>query len=356
MGNFHKILINKIFTDYKNKYYDNFDFEIRSGTPSEKFAIGRVAIEKAINQNFNFLLLPSIAGSYFIEHIDDFEYLYELLDDEKSRASYIELLAYKILGFTKVKLSLNNREFWQMRNSTSLYETGMRLEMPNFQKGYLTRYDLRELGFDLDLYFISNGIVAAFMLEQYAYQDTIAVQTDDVVIDCGGCWGDTALYFAAKGAKEVYVFEFVESNLEIMKTNIGLNEKYADTIKIVQNPVWNESGVPLSYIDNGPGSRVGEYDEYEHKIETLSIDDLVKLKNIARVDFIKMDIEGAEIPALKGAAETIKKFKPKLAISAYHKADDLVAIPKLIRSIRDDYHFYIDYYTIIADEIVLYAI
>lgn len=342
--------------DYKNKYYDNFDFEIRSGTPIEKFAIGRVAIEKAINRNFNFLLLPSISGSYFIEHINDFEHLYELLVDEKSKDTYIELLAYKILGFTKVKLSLNTKEFWQTRNSTSQYETGERLEMPNFQKGYLTRYDIRELGFDLDLYFTSNGIVTAFMLEQYAYQDVISVKEGDVVVDCGGCWGDTALYFAAKGAKEVYVYEFVESSLKIMKTNIGLNEKCADTIKIVQNPAWNESGVPLSYIDKGPGSRVGEYDEYEHKVETLSIDDLVKLKNISRVDFIKMDIEGAEIPTLKGAAETIKKFKPKLAISAYHKSDDLVTIPKLIQSIRNDYHFYIDYYTIIGHEIVLYAI
>ncbi len=356
MSSFYKELINKIFADYKNKHYDNFDFEIRRGTPSEKFAIGRIAIEKVINQNLNFLLLPSVAGSYFIEHINDFEYLYQLLTDEKSKETYIELLAYKILGFTKVKLSLNNEKFWRLRNSTSQYETGMKLEMPNFQKGYLSLYDLRELGFDLDLYFISNGIVAAFILEQYAYQNIIAVRPDDVVIDCGGCWGDTALYFASKGAKDIYVFEFVKSNLEIMNKNISLNNRYSDKINIIQNPVWNQSNVSLSYIDRGPGSRVGKYDEYENKIKTLTIDDLVKLKKISKVDFIKMDIEGAEIQALEGAEETIKKFKPKLAISAYHKSDDLVAIPKLIQSIRDDYSFYIDYYTIIADEIVIYAI
>ena len=46
-----------------------------------------------------------------------------------------------------------------------------------------------------------------------------------------------------------------------------------------------------------------------------------------------MDIEGAEIPALIGASDSIAKFKPKLAISVYHKWDDLKEIPKLINSI-----------------------
>lgn len=356
MSHFYKELLNKIFTDYKNKYYDNFDFEIRNNTQIEKFVIDRIAIEKAINQNLNFLLLPSITGSYFMEQIDRFEYLYNLLVDEKSKKSYIELLAYKILGFTKVKLSLNTKEFWDIRNSIPQYETGMKVEVPDFQKGYLSSYNLQKLGFDLDLYFCSNGIMVAFILEQYSYKDIITVQPNDIVIDCGGCWGDTALYFAVKGARDVYVFEFIESNLEIMKKNISLNSKYINKINIIQNPVWNKSGETLSYIDKGPGSKVGKYEDYQNKIKTLSIDDLVKLKKISKVDFIKMDIEGVEFQALEGAVETIKKFKPKLAISVYHKSDDLITIPKLILSIRSDYNFYIDYYTIIGDEIILYAI
>ena len=69
-----------------------------------------------------------------------------------------------------------------------------------------------------------------------------------------------------------------------------------------------------------------------------------------------MDIEGAELSALKGAADTIRKHKPKLAISVYHKPDDLALIPVYIQSLNENYRLYLDYYTIFGDEIILYAI
>jgi FkbM family methyltransferase len=212
------------------------------------------------------------------------------------------------------------------------------------------------MGFDINLYFVNAGIVANFMLHQYNYEDIVMVKDDDIVIDCGGCWGDTALYFAAMGAKEVYVYEFIPSNIQIMNKNLNLNPQYKDKIILINNPVWSSSHLKLSYLDKGPASVVDDFKIYNDKVETISIDELVKNKNIERVDFIKMDIEGAEIPALNGAIETIRKFKPKLAISAYHKLDDLKEIPKLINSIRGDYKFYFDYYTIISDEAIVYAI
>jgi len=50
-----------------------------------------------------------------------------------------------------------------------------------------------------------------------------------------------------------------------------------------------------------------------------------------------MDIEGSEQNALKGAAKTLKEFKPKLSVAVYHKKDDFDIIPALIRQIRPDY-------------------
>ena len=69
-----------------------------------------------------------------------------------------------------------------------------------------------------------------------------------------------------------------------------------------------------------------------------------------------MDIEGSELEALKGAAETIKKWRPKLAISIYHKYEDIIEIPEYILSIVPDYSFYIRHYSSDIWETVLYAI
>jgi hypothetical protein len=75
-----------------------------------------------------------------------------------------------------------------------------------------------------------------------------------------------------------------------------------------------------------------------------------------RVDFIKMDIEGSELEALKGAEETIRRFRPRMAISIYHKDDDYFTIPLFIRNLELGYRFYLENYTISDGETVLYCI
>lgn len=90
-------------------------------------------------------------------------------------------------------------------------------------------------------------------------------------------------------------------------------------------------------------------------VPTITIDDFVKREKIARVDFIKMDIEGYELEALKGAMNTIKAHKPKLAISLYHKFDDFTLIPLWISQLGCGYELYLDHYTIYAEETVLFA-
>ena len=75
-----------------------------------------------------------------------------------------------------------------------------------------------------------------------------------------------------------------------------------------------------------------------------------------RVTFIKMDIEGAEVEALKGAKEIIQRDRPKLAISAYHRAEDIVNIPILVKEFVPDYHLYFRHYSNDVNETVLYAV
>jgi hypothetical protein len=73
------------------------------------------------------------------------------------------------------------------------------------------------------------------------------------------------------------------------------------------------------------------------------------------VDFIKMDIEGGELSALLGAAQTIKRFHPTLAISGYHKVEDMIMLPALIRGLDPGYRLYLEHYTIHQEETVIFA-
>ena len=195
-----------------------------------------------------------------------------------------------------------------------------------------------------------------FVYEQYAYKDIFGVEKGDVVIDCGGAIGDTAIYFATKGASLVCVFEFIQSNIELINKQIEMNPGLDDKIQIINKAVWSDSGVELSYIDNGNSSRVADASIYPNATTTFSIDDMVAANKLACVDMIKMDIEGAELPALRGARETIRKFTPKLAICVYHKDNDLVEIPDYVKSLSPDYEFYFEYYTDVGWEAVSYAV
>ena len=80
-----------------------------------------------------------------------------------------------------------------------------------------------------------------------------------------------------------------------------------------------------------------------HKSETgipINFDSVDNVIN-EPVSFIKMDIEGAEKKALEGAKETIKKYKPKLYVCAYHRNEDFFALPEKILSLNPDYNIFL---------------
>jgi len=81
----------------------------------------------------------------------------------------------------------------------------------------------------------------------------------------------------------------------------------------------------------------------------------VQSEALEAVDFIKMDIEGSEDAALRGATHTIRRFHPKLAISAYHLPGDWWTLARRVRAIDPAYRLYFDHHTIYGEETVLYA-
>jgi len=173
----------------------------------------------------------------------------------------------------------------------------------------------------------------------YEYGE-VRVKPGDYIIDAGANLGVFSTYYAPKVGSEGKIFAF-EPMPEIYK--IVLNQiKYTQFKNIVAveealgdkiyktNFKYSEENIEGS-SENGPGESV------EVKVNT--IDSYVKENNIKKIDFIKMDIEGAERYALVGATETIKKYKPRLSICVYHLPDDPIVIKNIILNIRPDYKY-----------------
>ena len=134
---------------------------------------------------------------------------------------------------------------------------------------------------------------------------------------------------------------FIEN---VEKTLFNYKEEY----KVISKGLWDGEGV-LSFLEDSVASRINENGE-----ETIPVDSIDRVID-KPVTFIKMDIEGAEYKALCGAKETIKKYRPRLAISVYHKNEDILEIPRLILELGD-YELYLRHYTLTEGDTVLYAL
>jgi len=168
----------------------------------------------------------------------------------------------------------------------------------------------------------------------------VHLNSGDCVIDCGANIGLFSVYAASKGCK-VYAFEPHLPTIEMLEYNRQL---YPENITVIPAALSNYSGLSTLYVDSisyggnslyisPPASVRGE----DTKVKVITLDSFVEKKQIKKIDFIKADIEGAEANMLEGAAEILKKWKPKLAICTYHKKDDKVLLPELILKHNSNY-------------------
>lgn len=376
MNDFKKALEEKIVSSLNNKYgIENYD-ELRFGKyiphvqhkkklPNLFWGLFKKNIKRIIGYKSKVIsVMPpeNIDGWLSKKYQTGLQKLYENLNTQ-GRCLLVDLIAYRKLGYKNIWLKRNNEEYSNAINiGNSLADTKDTYD-PHFMHFILDKVDLNPIGIDVKLYFTGAGVAIDFIIEQYAYKSEgkaiIEAQKGDVVIDAGACWGDTALYFAHKVgiSGKVYSFEFIPGNMKLFNINLSFNSELQQYIELIDRPVSNRTGEQIYFFDNGPGSRVEfkPFDGQTGSTTTITIDDLVKIKNIEKVDFIKMDIEGAELPALQGALETIKRFRPKLAIAIYHSMDDFVDIPNWILSLDLGYEIFIEHYTIHAEETVCFA-
>lgn len=177
--------------------------------------------------------------------------------------------------------------------------------------------------------------------------------SEEVFIDCGGYTGDTALQFikSCPNYKQIYVYEAYPPIYK--KCSENLSYFIEEGALIVKNcAVSNTSGLFAFSINQGTGDGCIDVNG-ETEVAAISLDEDIH----ERVSFIKMDIEGAEKNALKGAKKIIEMYAPKMAICIYHLPDDFWRITELILEINKNYTFQIRQHTHSGfSETVLYCI
>jgi FkbM family methyltransferase len=136
------------------------------------------------------------------------------------------------------------------------------------------------------------------------------------------------------GAGKIVAIEPAPENLECLRCNFP-REIASGVVVIYPKGVWDKEDILKMSID--PKNSAGDSfvrtakDAQFISLPLTTIDKLVAELNLPRVDFINMDIEGAEQHALAGTKETISRFHPRMSLCIYHLIDYQIAVPKIVR-------------------------
>ena len=177
-------------------------------------------------------------------------------------------------------------------------------------------------------------------LDEYEFHDQ-RIEPGDVVIDCGGHVGFYTKLALSRGAKLVVALEPDPENHWLFSQNLE-KEIAEGRVRLIKAGVWDERGELAFHHDvENPGAHSffqhGAKETLIENVPVLPLDDIVEELGLDRVDWIKMDIEGAEQCALKGAQRTLARFQPNLAICTYHDVDDPDAIPPIVLAGNAEY-------------------
>lgn len=272
---------------------------------------------------------------------------------------FVVISVFDDTGYVSVRQQLLEFGFAasEMMNSKMIIERLFISYLEENLENYRKAYSLLEDDFSKEVYlnrmkkaYLDSNIshIVSDAREEY-YDKEVLLTEDEVFVDCGGFDGDTAVDFIHKvdgRFKKIIIFEPEGSKANLIKARMkGYNCDF------YQYGLWSKDTILKFNARGDVASRIS--DEGNAEIEVKALDDVL-INDIPT--YIKMDIEGSEIEALKGGKKIIQKYKPKLAICIYHKPEDLFEIPILIKEMCGDYKLFVRQYANSIYETVCYAV
>lgn len=215
---------------------------------------------------------------YFEKNREKFEFVYNNLADEESRRVYENVINFKISG--KIDYLLNSME----KDKNNIYK------------------------------------------------DILKLNDNETIVDMGAYDGDTIKEFTdfTNGKyNSIYALEPDEKNFKKLTKNTAQMKN----VTLFNMGAWNKADTLIFAKKAGRNSKLsGE----GVPVKVQDIDSLIS----EPVTMLKMDIEGSELKALEGCRQTITKYKPKLYICAYHRNEDMFALPLKILEYNKNYKIF----------------
>lgn len=203
----------------------------------------------------------------------------------------------------------------------------------------------------------NNSYIYPFVITpQYYFEtDFWQFQSDEILVDGGAFDGDSIRDFLERTNRKyekIYACEPDANNMRALAKYVEREKVF--NVELISKGLYSRATI-LQFESRGDmmSQIIDKSDENGNKLEVDSIDNIL---NGRRASIIKMDIEGSEMEALKGAKATICNYHPLLFISAYHKKSDLFMIYEYIISLYDGYKFFFRVHKPYAGDAVLYAI
>ncbi|MDD2902155.1 MAG: FkbM family methyltransferase [Syntrophales bacterium] len=163
---------------------------------------------------------------------------------------------------------------------------------------------------------------------------------NDIILDIGACEGLYALKHCGS-VKKIYLFEPSRLMCECIALTLGNCD--ASGYEIMNLILAESDGTEVFFYEDADDPTMSKIVDKEepstYACRTVTIDSLLSSKQIDIPTIIKMDVQGAELAILRGAAAAIKEYKPRMAITTYHFPMDATNIINFCLKLRPDYHF-----------------